>query len=327
MNTFNILFTSVGRRVNIVQYFRQVLKSLELTGNIVTVDLHKHAPASFLADFTEQVCPVTNSKYVSQLLDICAKYQIKLLIPLIDTELHLLSLHKQDFAEIGVTVLVSSAETNEICMDKRKTFTFFKSIGVQTPEIYDYETIIADKQAQYPFLIKPYNGSSSNGVTIVKNSKELEFFKDYIPNAIIQEFVIGQEYTLDILVDFQGQVQMIVPRKRIETRAGEISKGMTVKNYDLIHAGKIVVSSLKDAIGCITVQCFLQPDGEIKFIEINPRFGGGFPLSYQAGANFPRLILEMMLGKKYQTAIDNWQENIVMLRYDEAIFVNREAII
>ena len=125
MNNFNILFTSVGRRVNIVQYFREALKKLELTGYIVTTDLHKHAPASFVADFAENICPITDSNYISKILDICDKYQIKLLIPLIDTELHLLSLHKNDFADNGVVVLVSSIETNEICMDKRKTFNFF----------------------------------------------------------------------------------------------------------------------------------------------------------------------------------------------------------
>lgn len=222
--------------------------------------------------------------------------------------------------------MVSSSETNEICFDKRNTYKFFKSAGIPTPEILNAEEILADSQAKYPFLIKPADGSCSVGVTQIRNARELEFFKDYISNAIVQEFVVGQEYTLDILVDFEGKVRCVVPRLRMETRAGEISKGVTIKNQALIAAGKKVVELLPGAIGCITAQCFLTYDNEIKFIEINPRFGGGFPLSFQAGADFPRHIIEMVMGKTLDITIDGWQDGIVMLRYDDAVFVTKDMI-
>ena len=327
MDNFNILFTSAGRRVSLLQYFKKALDKLELTGCIVTTDCQKNAPTSFVADFQEQVPRVAEANYINTLLDICEKYQIKMLIPLIDTELPLLSLHRNDFEAIGVTLLVSSFETNEICRDKRNTFNFFKSIGINTPEILNPEIILADPQAKYPFLVKPADGSCSVGVTKVKNAKELEFFKDYVPNAIVQEYVVGQEYTLDILVDFQARVQSVVPRLRIETRAGEISKGITVKNIEIMNAGKKVVDSLPGTIGCITVQCFLLPDGDIKFIEINPRFGGGFPLSFHAGADYPSWIIEMLLGRNPKITIDSWQDGVAMLRYDDAIFVSKEMIL
>lgn len=327
MSPFDILFTSAGRRVALLQSFKQAFHDLGLAGKIVVTDLKNNAPATFIADAREQVPNVTHPNYVTTLQDICKKYRIKLLIPLIDTELHILSLHKQDFEAIGVTVLVSSYETNEICFDKRNTYNFFKNMGIQTPEILNAEEILADTEARYPFLIKPVDGSCSVGVTKVKNARELEFFKDYIPNAILQEFVVGEEYTLDILVDFQGKVRCVVPRLRLETRAGEISKGVTIKNSALIAAGKKVAEYLPGARGCITAQCFLTPDRQIKFIEINPRFGGGFPLSFQAGANFPRWIIEMMLGIQPNISIDGWQEGVVMLRYDDAIFVNKDMII
>lgn len=326
MSKFNILFTSAGRRVVLLWHFKQSLKNLGITGSIVTTDFKKNAPASFIADAYEQVPHVNDLSYVAMLKDICKKHHINLIVPLIDTELHLISLHRQDFDAIGVTLLVSSNETNEICLDKRNTYNFFKSAGVQTPALLNPEEILADSEAKYPFLLKPADGSCSIGVTKISNTRELEFFKDYVPNAIVQEFVVGEEYTLDILVDFHGQVRCVVPRLRIETRAGEISKGVTVKNPALIGAGKKVVDSLPGALGCITVQCFLTPNDEIKFIEINPRFGGGFPLSIQAGADFPRWIIEMMLGREPEITIDGWQDGIVMLRYDDAIFVTKEMI-
>ena len=302
------------------------MSNLGVPGIIVTTDYQKNSPAAFAADVSELVPRITDANYINILLEICQKHQIKLLISLIDPELYLLSLHRQKFESKGVTLLVCSPETNEICYDKRHTFKFFKQTGVPTPELLDGDTILADPNACYPFLIKPANGSCSVGVNQVRNAKELEFFREYIANAIIQEFLIGEEYTLDILVDFQGKVRSVVPRLRIETRAGEISKGITVKNAALIEAGKKVAESLPGAIGCITVQCFLLASGEIKFIEINPRFGGGFPLAFQAGANFPLWIIEMVLGKNLEIKIDDWQDGVVMLRYDEAIFVTKEMI-
>lgn len=323
----NILFTSVGRRVSLIRNFKKSLNELGVKGSIITTDFKKNAPASFISDFHEQVPLVKDPTYIEALKNICNKYEIKLLIPLIDTELNLLSTHKDNFQDVGVTLLVSSPETNKICFDKRKTYLFFKEIGVETPELFDQEKILSDDQAKYPFLIKPFDGSCSVGVTKVNNRKELDFFKDYVENAIVQEFITGKEYTLDILVDFQGKVRCVVPRLRIETRAGEISKGITVKNPLLIAAGKTVVEALPGAVGCITVQCFLTPDHRIKFIEINPRFGGGFPLSFEAGADFPRWIIKMMLGKETDIPIDGWKNGVVMLRYDDAIFATKEMIL
>lgn len=126
MNNFNILFTSVGRRVALILHFKKLLNSLGLTGSIVTTDIKKNAPAAFIADFQEQVPHAIDPSYIAILQNICKKYQIKLLVPLIDPELHILSLHKQDFDAIGVTLLISSNETNEICFDKRNTYNFFK---------------------------------------------------------------------------------------------------------------------------------------------------------------------------------------------------------
>ena len=160
----------------------------------------------------------------------------------------------------------------------------------------------------------------------IQNQAELEFFSTYVEDAIVQELITGEEYTIDILVDFQGKVISIVPRLRIETRAGEISKGITVKNLALIAAAKQVVESLPGVVGCITIQCFLQSDGEIIFIEINPRFGGGYPLSYRAGADFPSWLMQLYMGEHPQVAIDEWEDGLAMLRYDDAIFVKANEI-
>jgi carbamoyl-phosphate synthase large subunit len=319
----NILFTSAGRRVSLIRAFQQSMRQLNIEGKIVTTDLKKNAPASFEADIAQLVPRVDSPDYIDSLLKICSQHQIELLVPLIDTELHLLAPHQQQFAEIGVQLLLSSPATNEICFDKRNTANFFHKIGVKTPKIYsknEYHNLT------YPAILKPANGSCSVGLHKLNNQHELEFFSQYVNDAIIQELIVGEEYTIDVLADLQGKVISAVPRLRLETRAGEISKGITVKNPSLIAAAKHVVGSLPGAVGCITVQCFLQANGEIIFIEINPRFGGGYPLSYQAGADFPTWIMQLAQGKTLNVDIDEWQDGVVMLRYDDAIFVNKSDI-
>lgn len=319
----NILFTSAGRRVALVRHFKEVLGG---AGKVVTTDLRKDAPAPFLADARELVPRVSDPGYVPRLKAICEAHRIGLLVPLIDTELHLLSPHRAEFEAMGVRLLVSATATNDICLDKRRTGAFFEAAGVETPRILDIEALLADPGAAYPVLLKPADGSCSIGVTTIRNAHELSFFKDYVPNAIVQELMVGDEYTIDVLVDFSGRVRCVVPRLRMETRAGEVSKGMTVKHPGLIAAAKQVVEALPGAVGCITVQCFLLPDGGIRFIEINPRFGGGFPLSVAAGADFPKWILAWLRGEDPEIAIDGWQDGTVMLRYDDAVFVRREDI-
>lgn len=280
----------------------------------------------FIGDYNESVPRVTDPGYIPTLIEICKLHNIKLLIPLIDTELLLLSEEKELFQEQGVMVLVCSPEANRICRNKINTAEFFRSIGFATPVILQPETILKEKHQDYPYLIKPVDGSCSIGVTKVNSPEELEFFSKYVKNPILQEFIEGEEYTIDVFVDFSGKVRSVVPRLRLEIRAGEVSKGVTVKNKQIIATTKKIAEQLPGALGCLTIQCFLTPDDKIVFIEINPRFGGGFPLSIEAGADFPRWIIEIMLGMDPDIEIDGWQDGTVMLRFDDAIFTTRDKI-
>jgi carbamoyl-phosphate synthase large subunit len=146
----------------------------------------------------------------------------------------------------------------------------------------------------------------------------LDFYKDCIDNPVIQEFAKGQEFTLDVLADLRGKVVNVVPRERIEIRAGEVNKGKTVKDQRLIKFGKMIVEKL-GGIGPITIQCFIKDD-EIKFTEINPRFGGGYPLSFAAGANYPELLIRMALGESITAKLGEFEENLIMLRWEDAVF-------
>lgn len=319
-DNMNILFTSSGRRVALIKKFKEAFVQEKISGNIITADLKTNAPTVCFSDKHFIVPRVTEERYIEELLTICQKERICLIIPLIDTELLLLANSKQLFEEIGVKVLVSSKELNEISNNKLNTYYFFTSHNIITPKVFSDEEI-NEKKYQFPLLIKPRNGSSSKGVTKIRNEKELNFFKDYIPNAMIQEYVSGEEYTIDVMVDFERNIKTIVPRLRIETRAGEVSKGVTKKDMEIIKAAEKVVKVLPNPVGCITLQCFKKENGEITFIEINPRFGGGIPLSIEAGANFPLWTIKICQGEVFKEKDFSWQENLTMLRYDEAVFM------
>ncbi|WP_404445292.1 ATP-grasp domain-containing protein [Sutcliffiella horikoshii] len=314
MDKINILFTSSGRRVSLINSFKELRDDV---GKIITADRNNLVPTARISYKHYTIPSVNSENYIYELLNICKEENITLLVPLIDPELAILSKSLHFFEEIGVKVLVSSKELNEIADNKVKTYNFFKKNNILTPKVYNNYEI---NDINYPIIVKPFDGSSSKGVTIVNNERELSFFREYISNAMIQEYVQGDEYTVDVMLDFSGNIIAIVPRLRIETRAGEVSKGQTVKDIEIINATKEVIEKLPGASGCITLQCFKKDDGSIVFIEINPRFGGGVPLSIGAGANFALWTIQLLKGDPIEYD-STWKENVTMLRYDNAIFI------
>lgn len=323
---FSVLLTSGGRRVALVREFQAALKALGVPGRVLVADLRRNAAAFHAADAGVLVPRVTSPEYVPHLLALCEREGVRMVVPLIDTELHLLAPHREAFAARGVTLVVSSPATTELSLDKRTTRDFFHAHGFDTPAVLDAAAILADPDARYPYFLKPADGSCSVGATRIDDAESLAFHARHTANAMVQEFVKGEEYTLDVLADLTGKVRCVVPRLRIETRAGEVSKGMTVKDPLLMDAGRRVVEALPGAMGCMTVQLFLTAERAVKFIEINPRFGGGFPLAAAAGAKYPEWLIAWALGREPEVAMDAWTDGLVMLRYDDAVFVQKSEI-
>lgn len=320
-NKLNILFTSSGRRVELVKHFRNTMKKMGIEGKILTTDLKDSSPAGKVSDVHIIVPRVTSDEYIPQLIELCKENEIDLLIPLIDTELIILARNKSLFEEIGVKLLISDLKTHEICNDKILTAKFFEQNNIDAPKVYSIKEQLSNFQSTSKLLIKPAKGSSGIGVHKIKTLEELEFYSKNLNEPILQELIDGEEYTIDVFTDLSGEVLTVVPRLRIETRAGEVSKGKTIRNHLLIEKATEVVNALPNAFGCITVQCFLTSDNQVKFIEINPRFGGGAPLSLAAGADYAKYLMETLLEKNQSFEINNWQQNLLMLRYDAAIFL------
>ena len=315
----NILITSAGQRVSLVKLFRDELQKIDENSKVYTVDLHPQlAPACYVSNGYKAVPRVTDENYIAELLKICKEWSIQLIVPTIDTELQILSDNRELFLQEGITPVISSVEVVAACRDKRILKKKFVENGFDIPKPMCKENLT------FPLFVKPCDGSCSKGAVAIQSEEEFKasYFAD--PKLMFMEYIDHDEfdeYTVDCYYNKQNEVCCVVPRKRIFVRAGEVSKGVTHKN-EIVQYIKERLSHLSGAIGCLTMQFFFnQTTKRMIGIEINPRFGGGFPLSYLAGANYPGwLIKEYILGESVEY-FDGWEENLLMLRYDGEVLV------
>lgn len=312
----NILLTAVGKRV-------QLIERLKAGGKVIGTDAGELAPAIYLVDKFYKVKKYNEEGYINQLLDICKEEKIDFLIPLYEKEFSLLCRFRKEFEKLGVFLLLSGSKVIDICNNKYNTYEFFKNNKIPCPKTYTKDNI--PKEARFPLIIKPFDGMGSSSVFKVNNKKELEFFLEYVENPIVQEFISGTEFTVDVLCDFEGKVIFSIPRERIEVRSGEVSKSRTVKNYKVIDEVKNLCEKLNNVskdeflIGPLTIQCILDKYNNLYFIEVNPRFGGGVPLSFEAGGDYVLYLNKMKNGEDIEPT-EGFKE-ITMLRYDQAIYI------
>lgn len=325
VDNFGILFTCIGRRVSLLNAFRAAARGLKLNASFLGTDTTELSPALQLCDKAFLVKPTTHREYINQLLNIVKSNRVKLLVPTVDLDLKPLAQKKIKFAALGCNVLVSSPEVIDICQDKRKTYRFLINNGFDAPVTMSVRTALATKKLTWPCFLKPWDGYAGRGNTVVKNRKELLFFTSRIPNCIVQEFIKGIEHTCDVYVDASMKVRCVVPRKRIEVRAGEVSKSQVTKNTEIMQQAARIVEKLGAGPGVVTLQIFFTDDGKIKPIELNPRFGGGAPLSIKAGANFPKWILSELTGAKTNIRFDAFRDNLIMLRYDGEVWLEKQT--
>ena len=314
-----ILFTSVGRRVELMQAFKSAAADLGVDLTIIGADITESAPALYFCDETQIVCRIREKEYIPQLLSICEKENVDCLIPTIDTDLLLLAENKKKFEEIGTKVLISAVEKVKLCRDKRFTADYFHSIGLKSPKPVDD---VEQYCMGYPAFIKPKDGSSSVDAYKVTNEKDLRTYASKIEDYIIQPFVSGREFTIDIFCDYEGNPVYITPRERLAVRAGEVLKTQICQDDIMISEMKTLIADYKPC-GQITVQLIQdEVSGDNYYIEINPRFGGGAPLSIKAGADSAKAVLRMLSGEKLAYEEKAARDKAVYSRFDQSICVD-----
>jgi carbamoyl-phosphate synthase large subunit len=323
---FNILLSSAGRRVGLLRLFQAALAELDIRGKLVATDVSPLAAAWQQADIRHLVPRCDAPEYIDCLLQICRREHVRVVVPTIDTELAVLSRYRAQLAAENIEALVSQPECVAIAADKIRTNAWLVANNFPTVR----QTTVAGVAAspgdwQIPLIAKPRNGSSSVGLLRVDDRRALEHVSD--PDSYVVETVAaGQEYTVDVLVNRQGRAVCAVPRRRIEIRGGEISKGVTVRARDIEALACAICERLPGAYGALNVQLFKAEDGSLSVVEINARFGGGFPLSAQAGADYPRWIIEELCGAPSPPRHDAWRHGVGMLRYDSEVFFDIASV-
>lgn len=321
-SSIHILFTSVGRRVELLRAFKRAYADIGLTGNIVAVDIDPLAPALQEAHRPYIVPRLSDPAYIPTLAKICRREQVYLIFPLIDPDILVLARHRQELQATGARVVVISQEAATTTADKWLTYQFFRQLNVPIPCSWLREEA-RNTHLEYPVFIKPRFGSAGKQTFKVRNKRELTFFLDYVPDPIVQEYLPGPEITNDVICDFEGNVLSIVSRQRIEVRWGEVAKGKTIYDPDIIQHCVTIAKRLK-AIGPITVQCMLR-DGKPHFTEINPRFGGGVPLGIAAGVRSPHLLLALAAGRPVEIPpLGSYQVGLYLTRFDDSFFLSEE---
>ncbi len=318
----NILITSAGKRVTLVEQFKRNLKVYFPESEVMTTDMNPEmAPACIISDRSFKVPRVDDKDYIIILLNLCMKNGVRIVIPTIDTELQVLADNKKLFGECGIDILVSCADFISLCRDKRNTNDFFVERNIRIPKP------VSKNDPTYPFFAKPYDGSLSKDLFIVKSEEEYTDMIRSHPKLIFMEYIdksVYKEFTVDMYYGKDNRVKSIVPRERLEIRAGEINKGITRKNF-LIEYLLERMNHIPGVTGCICIQLFYkEEDNDIVAIEINPRFGGGYPLSYHAGANYPEYIIKEYLLNESIYYNDQWKDNTLFLRYDQEVVVYAE---
>ena len=305
MGEIRVLITSAGRRVRLVENFKKHAITF-------TCDVNpEFSAACQVSDKYFKVPRVDSDEYLKTLKEICKKEKINIIVPTIDTELSILASVKDEFRKEGILIAVSDKNITDTFYLKTSTYEFFKKYNFATPEI------VTDlKRAKYPLFAKLNNSSLSIGAKKIDSFEEAKLLRG---NYIFQEFIDGVEYTVDAFFA-KDKVKCIVPRERYEVRCGEVSKAITRKDKAIIKEIQRLSTYLKGAYGTLTIQLFKRNE-KIIFIEINPRFGGGYPLSFLAGADFAKMLIDDYLGKKLNY-YEEWRDNLVMLRYDAEVIVD-----
>ena len=289
---------------------------------VIATDMQLTAPALQVADIKIQVPAVYDPSYIDKTLAICKDYSVEALVSLNDLELPILADQKSRFEAVGVKVIVSDPQVIDIAFDKFKTAQWVESLGLNAPKSYvklaDAKNALAASEIHFPLFLKPRWGSGSIGLETVDDMEELEAVyalllrkvkKSILATAsvgdeyiMIQEKLTGNEYGLDVINDLDGNFLAVSVKQKLAMRAGETDKAVTVDLPVVREMGETIGRNLKH-IGNLDVDIMQRSNGDYCVLELNPRFGGGFPFSYEAGVNLPKAIMMWLRGEKVDSSI------------------------
>jgi carbamoyl-phosphate synthase large subunit len=309
-----VLFTCAGQRVDIVTAFGRA------GATTLAADVNELSPALHVADRRALVPRVDDPGYLGALRELVELHDVRLVVPLADLDHRLLAEHRDELG--GAVVLLPGPETIRLCEDKYLAHRFFVERGIPSPPTWIAGELPAD--LRFPVLVKARRGFGSRHIYRAADTEELAFFLRYTTvESMVQRVCAGEEFSIDVLCDLDARCLNAVPRTMIESKGGESIRGMTIKDWQLVEHGRLVAETL-GIVGPATIQCFREPDGTLPVTDVNPRFGGAFPLPTAAGSRYPELALALATGERPEPRLGEFREGVVMTRYFDQV-VLRDA--
>lgn len=319
----NILMTSSARRIDFVGFFHDALRSVGISGKVITADPEHNAPSLQMGDESYVIPHQTDPRFIDGIFEICRKHKVDCLVPLNDLEVPKIAAHKEEFKEMGISVFAPDLPVVNKVRDKGKYRELLKSFDVKAPLSYlnleDAERALEQKEVFFPLIVKPRNGSASIGIEFVYSVEDMKFayehavkeiketslneatYKKPDDNVIIQEVIEGDKFSVDMFNDLEGNHLASFVRKQLAMRGGDVDRTITVNEPELLAIAKRTGENLGHA-GYMNADVY--DDGANYYvIDINPRFGGGYSFTHKAGANIPAAIVALAAGKEVK---DEW---------------------
>ena len=316
----NVLVTAASRRVALVHAFQRALAA-RTGGRVIVTDINPLSPAVHVADRAYLVPLSSSPDYLSEIGSICDAEDVRLVVPTIDDELTVFGEARERFRQAGAFAACSSAVTADACNDKNETCTRLAALGVPAARTYLPHQIPAS--IEFPLFIKPRVGRGAVDAHMIRDGRDLAYYLGGIDAPVVQEYLSGPEFTIDVLCDPRGRPISIVPRERVVVRSGVIDRGRTVKSRPLMNLAEQVCEAFLFT-GALNIQCRMR-GGEAAVFEINPRFSGGIDLTIAAGADFPNLLVQMALGRRLMPRIGEFRDDLWICKYETAVFVQGSA--
>jgi len=300
-----VLFTCAGQRVDIVTAFARA------GATTVATDINPLAPALYHADRFALVGRVDEPGYVAELRELVHEHDVRLVVPLTDLDQVTLARHRDELEP--ALVLLPPVDVVEAMSDKYLAHVAFEARGIHSPATWLRDDLPAT--LEFPVLVKARQGFGSRHIYRAASEEELVFHLERTPvPSIVQAYCRGEEFSVDVLCDFDGRCLNAIPRTMIESKGGESIKGMTVRDPELIDAACRVAEALP-IWGPANIQLFREPNGRLEVTDVNPRFGGGFPLPLAAGSRYPELAISLVNGERPEPRLGDFREGVVMTRF------------
>ncbi len=300
-----VLFTCAGQRVDIVTEFARA------GATTVVAEADRLAPAIYHADHHALVPRVADSSYVPALAELVREHDVRLVVPLTDLDHVVLAEARGELAP--ALVLLPDVEVCRQVGDKYLAHQLFERLGLPSPPSWLPADVPAD--ARYPLLVKVREGFGSRHIYRAEDPAQLEFFLGYTPvESFVQQMCRGEEFSIDVFCDADSRCLNAIPRTMIQSKGGESIKGMTIKDAELIEHGCRVAEAI-GIVGPANIQCFREADGSLPVTDVNPRFGGAFPLPRAAGSRYPELALALARGERPEPRVGQFREGVFMTRF------------